>query len=414
MSEQIKSSNPVVVSVITGNAPRPARMMAARGLLPLPQEDLLEVLVSLQKSDDAELASAAKETLTSQEPTGLLIIVEDKQTAPSVLDYFARFSHSKQIQEAVAINTSTPDEAIAQLASATRDGHVLEIIAVNQQRLVRAPYIIDAILANPSKTIEADRRAKETRTEFFEKERGAQQIAEELRARNKIAEELRASGQTAAAEFVEAAESIGVEEGLEVEDVWLIAKHIEVTDDELLSDDSWLGLELIEEIYDETYEERLANAERLIGETVMEMGEESSERVSLIRRIMVMSVKDRMKLALKGDREARGILIRDANRIVSSGVIKNPRITEHEVEGIAAMRTVSQDVLRLIALNKVWARQYPIILNLARNPRTPLPTAMGILTRLYTKDLKALSQNRNVAEGIRKQAQRLSSARGGS
>lgn len=414
MSEQIKSSNPVVVSVITGNAPRPARMMAARGLLPLPQEDLLEVLVALQKSDDAELASAAKETLASQEPAGLLIIVEDKQTAPSVLDYFARSSHSKQIQEAVAINTSTPDEAIAQLASTTRDGHVLEIIAVNQQRLVRAPYIIDAILANPAKTVEADRRAKETRTEFFEKERGAQQIAEELRARNKIAEELRASGQTAAAEFVEAAESIGTEEGLEVEDVWLIARHIEVTDDEILSDDSWLGLELIEEIYDETYEERLANAERIIGETLMEMGEESSERVSLIRRIMVMSVKDRMKLALKGDREARGILVRDANRIVSSGVVKNPRITEHEVEAIAAMRTVSQDVLRLIALNKVWARQYPIILNLARNPRTPLPTAMGILTRLYTKDLKALSQNRNVAEGIRKQAQRLASVRGSS
>ena len=34
---------------------------------------------------------------------------------------------------------------------------------------VRSPYIIDAILANSAKTIEAERRAKETRTEFFEK-----------------------------------------------------------------------------------------------------------------------------------------------------------------------------------------------------------------------------------------------------
>jgi hypothetical protein len=227
MSEQIKSSNSVVISIITGNAPRPAQMMAARGLLPLPQEDLLEILVTLEMSDDAELAYAAKETLASQEPAGLLIIAENKETAPSILGYFARSSNlGKQINEAAALNTSTPDDAISQLAATTREGNILEIIAANQQRLIRAPQIIDAILTNPAKTIEAERRAKETRTEFFEKERGAQQIAEEFRARNKIIEELRASGQAAAAEFVAAAESIGVEEGLAVEDVWLIAQHI--------------------------------------------------------------------------------------------------------------------------------------------------------------------------------------------
>ena len=54
---------------------------------------------------------------------------------------------------------------------------LLELITINQQRLIRAPAIIDAVLANPVRTHEAERRVREVRREFFEKERGAQQIA---------------------------------------------------------------------------------------------------------------------------------------------------------------------------------------------------------------------------------------------
>ena len=126
-----------------------------------------------------------------------------------------------------------------------------------------------------------------------------------------------------------------------------------------------------------------------------------------------MSTKDRMKLAMKGDREARGILIRDSNRVIATGVIKNPRITDQEVEGIAAMRTVADEVLRLIAMNRAWARSYTIIHNLVRNPKTPLPTVITTLPRIRTTDLKHLSQNRNVSEAARRQALRLSSARSG-
>ena len=126
-----------------------------------------------------------------------------------------------------------------------------------------------------------------------------------------------------------------------------------------------------------------------------------------------MTAKDRLKLAMKGDREARSILIRDSNKVVCSAVIKNPRITEQEVENIASMRTVADEVLRLIAMNRSWARQYPIIHNLARNPRTPIPTVMTILLRIRTKDLETLSQNRNVSETVRRQAYRLVQARSG-
>lgn len=401
MSAGVTSTNPIVQAIVAGTAPQAARMAAARGLLPLAQADLLEALVALRASGEAEVVEAAQATLDSQEAESLLTVAKDGETAPSVLGYLAaRGGLEREIHEAVTLNKSTPDEAVALLASATGDGALLELITVNQQRLIRAPSIIEAVINNPARTPEAERRARETKREFFEKERGAQQIAEELRAQGRIA----------AAEFIESAESLGAADGIALEDAWLIAQHIEVSDVDI--DDSWLMLERMEELFDESYEQRVANVERIIGEASRE-GDVSPERISLIRRIIMMSVKDRIKLAMKGDREARGILIRDSNKIVSTGVIHNPRLTDHEVENISAMRTVSDEVLRLIALNRAWARSYSIIHNLARNPRTPIPAAMSILSRIRTKDLQHISQSRNVSEAIRRQAYRLVQTRAG-
>ncbi len=401
MSSEIKSDNPVVQAIVSGTAPQPARLAAARGLLPLPQSDLFEVLVALCLSDDSEISGAATETLQSEPPEDLLIAAKADDTAPSVLAYLATLqTGDSELYEATILNARTPDEALAKLAASATDSALIELIAINQQRLVRFPEIIEAILVNPARSVEAERRARETRQEFFEKERGAKQIAEELRAR----------GKAAAAEFFETAEvSTG---GLSFDDAWLIAQHIEVSDADI--DDSWLPAERFEDLRPETPEEIAANIQRIIEhERIETAGEVPAERVSLIRRIMYMNTRDRVKLAMKGDREARTILIRDSNKIVSAAVMNNPRITEHEVENIAAMRTVSDEVLRLIALNRAWTRSYSVIHNLVRNPRTPIPSVITILPRIRSKDLISLSINRNVSENVRRQAVRLSQARSG-
>jgi hypothetical protein len=396
---EVKSTNAVVQSIVTGTAPSPARLAAARGLLPLPQVDLLEALVHLSTDNDPKVAEAAQSTLEAQQPSDLLSVAKAADAAPAVLGYFASLSNAtRDLHEAVAGNSNTPDEAISLLARITTDASVLEFIILNQQRLIRAPEIIDAILLNPARTAEAERRAKETRREFFEKERGARQIAQELRAR----------GNSAAAEFFESAELATATGELSVDDAWIIAQHIEVSDADI--DDSWLAREFIEEMMAETPEQVAANAQAVINAERLE-GDASPERISLIRRIMFMTVKDRVKLGVKGDREARGILIRDANKMVATAVIHNPRITDHEVENISSMRTVAEEVLRLIGMNRQWARSYPIIHNLARNPRTPMATAVQILGRIRTKDLKAITLNRNVSEAVRRQAYRLSEMR---
>lgn len=402
MPTEVKSSDPVVQAIISGSAPANARMAAARGLLPLPQTDLLEALVFLSTDSNEAIAKAAQATLGEQQAGDLLNVARDSETAPTVLGYLASLRDAgPDLHEAVATHANTQDAAIALLASVTPHASLLELITLNQQRLIRAPEIIDAVLLNPARTPEAERRAKEVRSEFFEKERGARQIAQELRAQ----------GKEAAAEFFESAELDTVTGEMSVEDAWAIAQHLEVSDADI--DDSWLSRELIEEMMVETEAQTAANAQAVINAERLDAGEVPADRISLIRRIMFMTVKDRVKFALKGDREARGILVRDSNRVVATAVIHNPRITDKEIENVACMRTVSEEVLRLIGLNRAWTRSYLIIHNLVRNPRTPMATAVNILPRIQMKDLKSLSENRNVTEAVRRQAYRLVQTRQG-
>jgi hypothetical protein len=405
MNSEMTSANPVVRSVIEGTAPRGAQIAASRGALPLPQDDLLEILVTFAEGSDSELRENALGTLSSQDLGALASTLRSADAAPRVLAFFATHKGlPEDVYVSVVTNEKTPAAAIESFAAATQSAQLLERIAINQQLLIRSPGIIDAILRNPARTPEAERRASEVKREFFEKERGAEQIANELRAR----------GNDAAAEFIEQAEFVNDLDGsgLSLDDALMIAKHIESMDRE--TDDSWLGLEFIEEIYEETEDQRVAAVGKIIGELQSEEeGDLSGERVSMINRIMRMGVKDRVKLAMKGDREARNILIRDPNRLVSSAVVNNPRISEQEVETISSMRSINEDILRLIASNRQWSRSYNVMHNLARNPRTPMANVMTIMSRLQLRDLVALSKNRNVSDAVRRQALRLHVARTG-
>jgi hypothetical protein len=400
MSIAIESLNPAVRALLDGSAPKPAQLAASRGILPLPQNDLFEVLVVLAKAEDAELAQNASQTLTLMDERLMEESIRSENVATSVLRYISeRDGLGYPVYESLIVNPKTPSSAVENLAKISTSPQVLDLITLNQQLLIQTPSIIEAILANPHRSMEAARRAAETKREFFEKERGMQQIASELRAQ----------GKEAAAEFLEQSELD--ENGLSTDDALLIASMIESDDGE--TDDAWLSLEYLEEIFEETEAERQAIAARIVGEFKSEDDHLPSERISVINRIMKMGMKDRAKLAIKGDREARNILIRDPNRVIAQAVIKNPRLTEQEVEKIAAMRAISEDILRQIANTRQFVRHYPIAHNLARNPRTPIANVLGILSRLQLKDLAVLSKNRNVSDAVRRQALRLSQARTG-
>ncbi len=132
---------------------------------------------------------------------------------------------------------------------------------------------------------------------------------------------------------------------------------------------------------------------------------------SLLRQIHRMNVAEKIQLALKGDREARMILIRDANKEVALTVLVNPRLSETEVQLIAQSRNVPEDILREIAKRRDWIKSYEVITALVNNPRTPIGVALEHVHDLRTRDLLLLEKNRNVPDAIRTTAKRLRSRR---
>jgi hypothetical protein len=122
---------------------------------------------------------------------------------------------------------------------------------------------------------------------------------------------------------------------------------------------------------------------------------------STLQRLAGLNVAKRIAVAMKGTREERAILIRDPNRIVASAVLSSPKMTETEIAGIARMANVSEDVLRTIAHNRSWLKNYAVALSLTKNPKTPVALSMNLLSRLNDKDLRMLSTDRNVPDVLR-------------
>jgi hypothetical protein len=120
-----------------------------------------------------------------------------------------------------------------------------------------------------------------------------------------------------------------------------------------------------------------------------------------------LPIVERMKLAMKGTRAQRAQLIRDSNKLVAAAVLSSPKLTETEVEAFAKMANVSEDVLRGIATNRGWMKNYGVIAGLTRNPKTPPGISMQLIQRLNEKDLKMLTTDRNVPEAVRLSARKF-------
>ena len=120
-----------------------------------------------------------------------------------------------------------------------------------------------------------------------------------------------------------------------------------------------------------------------------------------------LSVLDRMKLAIKGTREQRAVLVRDANKLVAAAVLSSPKVNESEIEAFTKMGNVSEDVLRIIGSNRAWTKNYGIILGLCKHPKTPPAISMAFVQRLNEKDLKFLTTDRNAKEGLRLLAKKM-------
>jgi hypothetical protein len=120
-----------------------------------------------------------------------------------------------------------------------------------------------------------------------------------------------------------------------------------------------------------------------------------------------LTVLERMKLAVKGTREQRAALVRDTNKLVASAVLSSPKLTDAEVETFTKMGNVSEDTMRTIGNNRAWMKNYGIVVGVCRHPKTPLAISMRTLQRLSERDLKTITTDRNVQEGLRSLAKKI-------
>ncbi len=131
------------------------------------------------------------------------------------------------------------------------------------------------------------------------------------------------------------------------------------------------------------------------------------DRQTLLQRINSMTPSEKIKAALTGNQEERLLLIRDSNKLVARAVLGSPKLTDAEVEAFATMKNVTEEVLRLIAMNRAFMKRYTVGVALANNPRTPLDVSLPLINRLNERDLKNLSLNKNVPETLRGLALKL-------
>ena len=138
---------------------------------------------------------------------------------------------------------------------------------------------------------------------------------------------------------------------------------------------------------------------------------DAARRQTLLQRIAKMTVAQRVQYAIKGGSDARRTLIRDANKVVQRAVLQSPRLMDQEVEAFASMSSLTDEILRLIATNRNFRKNYVVVRNLINNPKTPLDVTLHMLPMLNPQDLKRLTTNKNVPETLRTTAFKLQRTR---
>lgn len=150
---------------------------------------------------------------------------------------------------------------------------------------------------------------------------------------------------------------------------------------------------------DDEYDERAVAPRELIDER-------SVDEHNIYQLVQRLNMAGKIKLALTGNKAARDILIKDSNKVVSLSVLKNPRITEEEIERLISIRGTPEDMLRQVARNKEWVKNYHVKTGLVNNPKTPLAISIKLLDHLYDADLEKLSKSKNIPSVLASSARR--------
>jgi hypothetical protein len=341
------------------DAPRELRAFAARGLLPLENEDRFRALLAVVSDPDPEIGPPGLETLAAIPPDDVARFIDEGDPTQSELDVISRYTDDHLVLERIIRNRTAGDETLLRLAAVVT-GAPQEALIVNQVRLLRRPALIDALIGNPGLTADGRRRLLEMREEFFEKEE-----------RRREQERLR------------------------------------LEEDERLARQEAAGIVFDEAEHHEGEEAAAEGEQEGSGDAGAEEDYNPANLAQIFRRIASMTVKEKLAIAQKGSKEERRILIGDVNKIVSLAVLRCDALSLAEVENFSSMRHLAQEIFHEIASTREWVKRPRIQLALVMNPAVPLNLTLPLIKFLNMRDLRNLSRDRNLAEGIRMAAKKI-------
>lgn len=337
------------------STPAPLRQMGARGIAPgLKPGEALTLVCLLAESQETQIADVARATMKNL-PAPVLNGALAADLPPGVLDVVSPFyATDVGVMEKILTHPAIAMITVAKIASVCSEA-VCELIATNEERLLKHPEIIEKLYLN------------------------------------------RATRMSTTDRLIE----LAVRNGLELKGIPAFKEAAAAIANELIAEPSDEPSPA-----DIAFRESLADAaEDDPSEVAHEIDEEGKEVVKAKhrakeKRIADMNPSEKIRLAILGSSTQRAILVRDSNRLVAAAAARSPALGEQEALHIAQSRNVSDDVLRILSQERDFLRNYQFKYHLVENPRTPFAIVSKLILHLREHELKMLSRSKNVTGAV--------------
>lgn len=389
-----------ILELIKKNAvPVNVMRSAARGALPLPADETLEVLVYM--AQHPLFGQDARMTLAGWDPQAALEVLSKDTTAPEVLLYYWQPENRRPVLMPTLIeNPAIPENLLMELADTASRETVKMLLASARAR--SAPGVVEALLGNANLNPE---EAQELQGGSHPEPETLPQEQEQTLQEFEVVPDPESAAALEAFQREHAA-AIAAEEG----------KPFElVKDEEPAAEVATTEAAAVEEEAKETEVVVTSAPAAPVGATARGVPLENPDdfdvaeqkKLTVLQKVSKLNVGQRIKLGFIGGKEERALLIRDTARLVQNAVLSSPKLTDAEVESFAASKNLQENVFREIARQRRFLKLYPVVRNLANNPRCPLDISLTLVKTLHVYDLKSLRHNKNVPDTIRKVAAKL-------
>jgi hypothetical protein len=373
------------------DAPAKLKMMAARGMLPAPPEQMVKILYQLQFDSDSKVTGAAHDAIADMPPNVLGPAIQNADH-PGLLDWVGDVRRdSDDIGTIVVRNAATHDHTVARLAEHA-DAELADVIATNQVRILRTPRIIESLYKNvavSSATIDnLIELAQRNEVEL----KGLPGLADALKSGQNLFGDKGVNEDSFSALLKE--ESQRVEEQEE--------KRRKLEED---------GEKMTRSQREELRQELDSGDDGAASKDGDE--EPDAGRKSVHAELADLSIAQKIRLATVGTREKIKVLVRDQNKLVHMAAIKSPRVKPGDIAKFAGNKALPENVIEYIATNRDWTRNYDVVKNLVNNPKTPLKDTMKFLKHLRQNDLRDVQRSRDVPHQVSRAAKSLMKKRSG-